>query len=324
MRPSRVLVALAVLLALLSTAAASATRQVTLPRDHAGHPGAGIEWWYVTGDVRGDDGSRYSVFFTLFSRRGFVIPVSQVMNLDTGVLVGKTETLAQRRPGTKTLDVRAPGQRLRYLPRTDTWRFVASGPGFGLDLSVRPTKPYVLHGGGTGVIQQSAAGRSAYYSATSARANGTITAAGTRVRFAGEAWLDHQWGNFANDPRALNWDWFSCRFRDRTELMLYRFRTSDGTPLDSYRSGTFVGRNGRGRLVRDFEVSAGDRVLDADGRRWPLDWKLSLPSTGLTLSLRSLVEDQLVRGRLLPTFYEGAAEVTGTKRGVCFVEQSYA
>jgi predicted secreted hydrolase len=304
--------------------AVAATPRVSLPRDHTGHPQAGIEWWYVTGTVRGDDGARYSVFFTLFSRAGFVIPVSQVVNLDTGAIVGKTEVLAQRTPGAAALDVRAPGHRLRYAARTDTWRFVAAKTGYALDLAATPGKPYTLHGGGTGAIAQSAAGASAYYSATRMRATGSIAAGGTRVRFTGEAWLDHQWGDFADDPRALNWDWFSCRFDDRTELMLYRFRERDGTPLARYRSGTFVSRDGRGRLLKAFSVAPGERTLDAAGRSWPLDWRLSVPALSLRLTLTSVVEDQLVRGVALPTFWEGVATATGSKSGTCFVEQSYA
>lgn len=41
------------------------------------------------------------------------------------------------------------------------------------------------------------------------------------------------------------------------------------------------------------------------------------------MRLRSIVEDQLVRGTVLPTFWEGAATAAGTKQGTCFVEQSY-
>jgi predicted secreted hydrolase len=312
------------MLALLAGAARAAAPSVSLPRDHPGHPRAGIEWWYVTGDVRSASGTRYSVFFTLFSRQGVIVPVSQVVNLDTGAILGTTELVAQRTPGSTSLDVRAPGTRLLYTRRSDTWRFVSSKAGFALDLTATPTKPYVLHGGGTGVIQQSAAGPSAYYSATRMRATGTITSEGAHIRFTGEAWLDHQWGNFADDPRGLNWDWFSCRFSDRTELMLYRFRTPAGAPLLRYRSGTVVARSGRGTLVKSFEITPGVRAFDAEGRRWPLDWRLRVPSAGLTISLRSLVDDQLVRGQLLPTFWEGAAEATGSKRGVCFVEQSYS
>jgi predicted secreted hydrolase len=311
-------------LVLAGTAAAATAPRVSLPADHHGHPGAGIEWWYATGTVRGGDGARYSVFFTVFSRAGFVIPVSQVVNLDTGQLVGKTEVLARRTPSASRLDVRATGHRLLYQPQKDTWRFAASGKGYALDLTATPVKPYTLHGGGTGVIAQSAAGASAYYSATRMRATGSITTGGTRVPFTGEAWLDHQWGDFADDPRALNWDWFACRFDDRTELMLYRFRERDGTPLARHRSGTFVSRDGPGRSLKAFSVAPGVRVLEAAGRRWPLDWRLSVPALSLRLTLTSVVEDQLVRGVALPTFWEGVATATGSKTGTCFVEQSYA
>ena len=41
------------------------------------------------------------------------------------------------------------------------------------------------------------------------------------------------------------------------------------------------------------------------------------------LTLHAIVPDQLVRGALLPTFWEGASAVTGTKRGHCFVEVTY-
>jgi len=225
-------------------------------------------------------------------------------------------------PGTRSLDVRAPGQRLRYQPRTNTWTFVASKPGYGLALTVRPSKPYVLHGGGTGVVREPTGGVSYYYSATRARATGFITSAGSRIPFTGEAWFDHQWEPVASITNPPNWDWFSCRFDDRTELMLYRFRTRDGTPLARFQSGTLVGRAGAGKLVRTFDAIPGTRTLDAAGRQWPLDWELRVPSASLSLSLRAIVADQLVRGQLLPTFWEGAATVAGTKRGVCFVEET--
>jgi hypothetical protein len=41
------------------------------------------------------------------------------------------------------------------------WTFAASGAGYALAILARPEKPYVLHGGGTGVIEQSVGGPSA-------------------------------------------------------------------------------------------------------------------------------------------------------------------
>jgi predicted secreted hydrolase len=292
-------------------AAAGTSRH--FPRDHYGHR-AGIEWWYVTAYVHGSDGHRYSVFFTLFKRGSIVLPVSQVIDLDTGARIGHTEIAFPALVAATGLDISAPAARLRYESSTDTWLFHASSLRYALTLNARPEKPYVLHGGGTGVIRQGTA-VSAYYSDTRMAAHGTLRSGLRTIPFTGTAWLDHQWGDFAVNPSALHWDWFSCRFDDRTEVMLYRFR-------DGHASGTFVDRSGHGRLVSSFDAVLGTRVLRAAGRRWPLDWTIGVPAERLTLALRAVVPDQLVRGVLLPTFWEGAVTATGTKHGVCFVEET--
>jgi len=316
------LAALAIALAVGAATASAEEPAVHFPRDHLAHPATGIEWWYVTGVVRGSDGRRYSIFYTLFRRSGFVLPVSQVIDLGSGARVGRSERLAPATLGTQALDVSAAGARLRYEPGSNRWSFGASGPGYALSIEATPAKPYALHGG-DGVIGQSDAGRSFYYSSTRMRATGTIVHGARRIAFTGDAWFDHQWGNFENDDRAFNWDWFSCRFDDRTELMLYRFRDAHGRPLTAYASGTFVSRSGRAVPLHAFTVAAGRRVLAASGRRWPLDWQLRVPAEHLSLSLRSIVRDQLFHGTVVPTFWEGAATVQTGKPGLCFVEQSY-
>src|SRR5580765_3855975 len=257
---------LGILLAAVCLWAASAVAAdapgVRLPRDHFGHPGSGIEWWYFTSLVRDPAGNRYSVFFTLFARQGFVVPVAQVRNLATGALVGHSETLAPGSPGASSLDVAAPGTRLRYRPSSNTWLFSVSSPGLKMSLGQRPEKPYVLHGGGTGVIRQSAAGASHYYSATRMRASGTLRVAGRTVAVSGESWFDHQWGDYADDPRAFNWDWFSCRFDDRSELMGYQFLDPHtGRPLPELANGTFVDARGHATQIRGFEATHSGQAL---------------------------------------------------------------
>jgi len=287
------------------TVATLASPQLHFPRDHLGHR-AGVEWWYFTAYVQGSDGHRYSVFFTLFKRGGFVLPVSQVVNLDTGKIVGHSETLVRA----SGLPFSSKAAALRYDAARNTWIARVSEPGYALGFSARPEKPYVLHGGGTGLVDQGA-GRSHYYSATRMASNGSFGA----TRFTGTAWFDHQWGDFATTPSAQHWDWFSCRFDDRTELMLYRFR-------DGHANGTFVERSGRGRAVESFDAVPGTRVFRAAGRRWLIDWTLRVPGEHLTLRLRALAPDQLFRGMFVPTFWEGATTVNGTKTGICFVEET--
>jgi predicted secreted hydrolase len=289
------------LLAALVAVASIATPKLHFPRDHLGHR-SGIEWWYFTAYVHGSNGHRYSVFFTLFNRLGYALPVSQVVDLDTGAIVDHTENFV-RGAG---LPFSSKVSALRYDAAHDTWTARAAR----LSFTAHAEKPYVLHGGGTGLIRQGTA-TSRYYSATRMTTRGSIGA----IRFAGTAWFDHQWGNFTSDPSASHWDWFSCRFDDRTELMLYRFR-------DGNAAGTSIDRAGRGQLVPEFTATRGPRVFHAAGRRWPLDWSLDVAALQLRERLHAIVPDQLFRSPLLPAFWEGAVTATGTKRGVCFVEET--
>jgi predicted secreted hydrolase len=311
---------------LLSSASASAAdvHAVRLPRDHYAHPGSGIEWWYFTALVRDPAGTRYEVFFTDFSSSGVVVPVAQVRSLDTGALVGHSEALAPLHPGSSSLDLRASGSRLRFDAGSNTWQFSVTGSGLKVSLSQRPEKPYVLHGGGTGVIKQSVAGVSHYYSATRMRASGTLRVGGKTVPLAGESWFDHQWGNYAGNSRAFNWDWFSCRFNDRTELMGYQFLDrKTGRPLPRLANGTFVDAEGHATAIRGLVATQSGPTLSAAGHTWPLDWELKASTPKLTEGINALFPDQLVRNTIVPTFWEGAAAATGTHAGPCLVEISY-
>jgi predicted secreted hydrolase len=307
-----------------ASALAATTPQVHFPRDHFGHPGSSIEWWYFTGVVHDAAGHRYSVFFTLFARQGLVVPVAQVLDLRSGKLIGHAEAVGIGAPTATAVDVTAAGSQLRYLAGTDTWNVTVQTPKLAFTLSQHPDKPYVLHGGGTGVIRQSFGGVSHYYSDTRLAVKGTLRIGGKRVAVTGESWFDHQWGDYEADPRAFNWNWFSCRFDDGTELMLYEFRDrKTGKPLPQFRNGTFVDRKGHGTSVTDFTAAAQGEPYHAAGHSWPLDWTLHAAAPKLDERVRALFADQLVRNGIVPTFWEGAARATGTHPGTCFVEISY-
>jgi predicted secreted hydrolase len=322
-RGAVVILALVAVLA-LPAASAAAPPRVMFPRDHYGHSQASIEWWYFTALAKDESGTPYTVFFTLFSSQGGLVPVSQVVNLASGVVVGHSEDIAVGKVGASSFDLKAGDARLRYKLASNTWSFAVASADFAVSLTQRPLKPYALHGLGTGLINQSYAGPSHYYSSTRMAATGTLRTGAQTIALTGQSWFDHQWGSFGNDPRAFNWNWFSCRFDNGTELMLYQFldRTT-GQPLTAFKNGTFVAKNGKTTHITDFAATAGTRTLDAAGRNWPLDWTLNVPSLSLSETVRAIVPDQLVRNTLLPTFWEGASRATGSRGGTCFVELSY-
>ena len=58
----------------------------------------------------------------------------------------------------------------------------------------------------------------------------------------GEAWHDHQWGNFIV-PAVGGWDWISLQLDDNRELMLTVLRSADGGSAGAF--GSLVDADGQ-------------------------------------------------------------------------------
>jgi predicted secreted hydrolase len=139
----------------------------------------------------------------------------------------------------------------------------------------------------------------------------------------GLGWLDHQWGNFATDPGALRWNWFACQLRDGRDLMLYEFLDASGRPT-RYRAASFVSRTGRVSHPVRFTVSERGPFVRPMGAAttYPLGWRLEVPGAGLRLTIRARARHQYIHNTLVPSFWEGAAEVIAGPAGGCIVESS--
>ena len=302
------------LLAGIVAVATLAVPPLHFPRDHFAHR-AGIEWWYFTAYVHGSDGHRYSVFFTLFKRGGFVLPVSQVVNLDTGKLVGHSEQVMTARTGSTGLSVHGVNGGLTYVAGSRNWALGAKKGSYLMSMIATPEKPYVLHGGGTGFIRQGSA-TSNYYSSTRMKAGGIIVNGRRRIEYHGHRVVRPPVGELHEQPE-----------REPLGLVLLPVRRpyrADALPLPRRPRERHRRRPRRPRPARDeLRRQARERAYyRAVGRSWPLDWTLTVPGEHLTERLHAIVPDQLFRSLLLPTFWEGAVTATGTKDGVCFVEET--
>ena len=199
----------------------------------------------------------------------------------------------------------------------------ASDEMFGFDLVLRPTKPPVLHGDG-GVIDFGAAGWSYYYSQTRLSVEGNLILGGTERSVTGQAWFDHQWGDFLVTGQG-GWDWFSLQLNDGRELMATVLRDADGDESTVY--GTLVGGTG---AAAHLDAAAIEIQVLADwrsphsGAEYPARWNLSVPSAGLDLDLIPTIPDQeLDTSASTGTIYwEGSIEArqAGQPVGRGFVE----
>jgi predicted secreted hydrolase len=305
------------------------TQPVSFPRD-AGPHDVLTEWWYYTGHLATADGRRFGFEFVVFQGQRFGYPPAYaahfaVTDLERQAFHWAERTAVSPRPEPVLPVTLHVGDWLLQLGRQAD-RIQASMPGYALELVVRDRKPPVLHDE-DGYFTWAPETGSYYYSRTRLEATGTLTVEGQPLRVSGQAWMDHQWGNFLLTGRG-GWNWFALQLDDGRELMLWN--THDGAGQVVFGSGTLVQPDGTPRYLAgaEFTVTAtGQWTSPHSGATYPSGWIVELPAERLTLTVRPLLLDQELQA-LASTgvvYWEGAVEIHGRQgdqsvTGVGYVE----
>jgi predicted secreted hydrolase len=298
---------------------------VSLPRDHAAHPGFQVEWWYTAGTVAASHGDDYFWFATVWGSPIALVARVNVVDLRSDRVVLSQEytrfaplTADQTRfaVGSFSLGWQAAGALGRWSVDAPV------GRGGLLALNLIPSQPYVLNGP-HGIVPQGNGALSAYYSDPRLAAQGTLEIGGRSSHVSGQGWFDHQWGNFASNAGSMHWNWFACQFADRSDLMLYQFITPDGKPT-GIQSASFVSPNGTVTHPARFTVAPlapAIRPAGATGT-YPLGWRLAVPSAHVDITLKARARNQFIANQFIPGFWEGAAAITNGAPGSCIVEST--
>lgn len=299
-------------------------KEILFPVDHYPHEGMGTEWWYFTGVLNNQEGEKFGYFYTYFLNDGETLILMSIVDLRSGTKVFEEfiDALGEADVPEDRLDIDIGGDwQVRLLDNGD-FHIKGTGENVSLELTLHPEKDNVINGDG-GYMEMSSGGTSAYYSCTRMSADGRMSLEGREMNVTGDSWLDRQWGNWKGEA-AETYDWFSLRFDDNTELMLYSFRdTETGEVLPGYNCGTYVDENGKPTNVTDFTVEPLDRRWRSDktGETYPLKWRVSVPQVGIDITIDALVEDQLIVDSFGGTFWEGVCGVVeGNKTGYGYVE----
>lgn len=318
------------------TAAPTPVPPISFPRDAGAHDNL-TEWWYYTGQLKSADGQQaYGFEFTIFQVRRQGNPTGYLANFAVTDVTNQRFshqarfTVGEPRPG---LNLNVEGWRLTNENGIDVIEAqMAPGPGaepaFGLRLRLRDLKPPALHNGG--YIQYGDAGGSYYYSRTRIAAEGEIRGGdGTWAPVQGQAWMDHQWGDFVVATQG-GWDWYSLQFDDNTELMLYVLRNGKGEESAVY--GSEVLADG---TVRNLEPGAvqttatGRWTSPHTGATYPSGWTIDLPERSLRLTVTPKVKDQELyfpgaqMTSPVPVYWEGAVAISGTRAGAAVTGEGY-
>lgn len=337
------------LIAALSVSYAGPVFQVALPgyqcqfpRDHFDHPGFRTEWWYYTGNVRAVDGHRYGfelVFFRQAERRGpsdnpsaWRVDDLYLAHLALTDIDGKRFRYYTRlnRAGPGIAGVSLEDGRIWNGNWESQWdlqsgmqTLTATAADIRFRLRLTPRKPPVVNGE-NGVSQKAeGAGEAAYYVSFPILAvDGTLNG-GT---VSGSAWMDHEWFSSQLAANQVGWDWFSIQLDNDTELMLFQLRRTDSS-IDPYSAGTYIDRAGRATHLKraDFDLQPLEIWHSPkSGGRYPVRWRITVPSLHLTLECSTAVPSQelVTENNAGTTYWEGAVTYSGTTSGVGYLEMT--
>ena len=303
--------------------------EITLPRDEGIHL-APVEWWYFNGHLEDGEGNRYSYHFVNFltvTPGGLIPQLLQAGWADHSrdlYLTDEKPALANDLKQTSgAFDFRLGGWAM--AGDGSEYRLAFDTGGYALRVTAASQKPAVLHQG-TGLVDLGRAGKTYYYSRTRLEVTGTLTHGGATKQVTGQAWMDHQWGDFSVTP--VGWDWASIQLDGGAELMVSLvWDAGDKQPINDY--GTYVpvlvrsaAPDGPAPAVQlsaeDIHWSAtGSWTSPATGAEYPLGWKLKVLSLDLDLNLTPILEDSEFGDSLYApaAYWEGAVTVSGTRKG---------
>ena len=135
--------------------------------------------------------------------------------------------------------------------------------------------------------------------------------------------MDHEWFTHQLGDGEIGWDWFSVQLDNQTELMLFQLRRKDGS-IDPHSSGTYIDAAGAAHHMetKDFRLTPLEKWT-----RYPVHWRIEVPSLKIQLECRARVDDQELKAtKSGNNYWEGAVSYTGSysgsSRGVGYLEMT--
>ncbi|AZG77540.1 lipocalin-like domain-containing protein [Methylocystis rosea] len=311
---------------------------LAFPRDHGAHPDFRTEWWYVTANLKGDDGAAYGVQWTLF-RFALQPNAARAGWDDRNVWMGHAAAtsasehlFAQKfaRGGIGQAGVEASP----FRAFIDDWvletrddsteagierlRVAASDKSFAYALDLTATGPVVLQGEG-GYSRKSEAGQASYYySQPFFRAEGSLSMNGRKIQVSGRAWMDREWSSQPLGADQKGWDWFSLHLEGGARLMLYRMRSVEAAP---FLLGNWIDADGATSiLAREdifLEPLERTRIVDRDV---PIRWRVKIKNRDVDIETRPLNPRSWMGTDF--AYWEGPIRFTGSHSGEGYLEMT--
>lgn len=315
---------------------ADGPREWDFPTDFGPHPDYQTEWWYYTGNLEAQAGSRFGYQLTIFRRA--LLPAEERSERESP---WATDQVYMAHFALSDIDSREHHAFERFARGAaglagaqsdpfqvwledwqvlqvaeDRYRLTAQQDRIILVLLLEDVKGPILHGD-QGYSQKGPQDGNAsyYFSQTRLKTSGSLQTANGSFKVSGLSWMDHEFSTSALSPGQIGWDWFSLQLDDGSEIMVYQIRRVDGS-IDPFSSGTWISSNGEEvHLEGDqFSINVEDTWHSPNtGADYPAEWRLDIPSLDLSLNITPYMADQEMNVSF--NYWEGAVGVNGTSRG---------
>ncbi len=304
------------------------------PRDHGPHIDYQTEWWYLTGNLRSQEGREFGYELTFF-RHGYRSPNKRLPVKSRFVMndlkfahftitdIGPKKFYASERISRGAFNDAGflSGSKLVWISNWEldldsAFHAEAEDGQQSIQLNLEPDKQPVLEGKDGFSQKAGGDGRASYYySITRLRTQGTLRVGGVAYEVTGQSWFDREWATNQLAADQVGWNWFSLQLSDGTDLMLYQMRLKNGA-IDRYSNGKLVTPAGAA-----IELGVDDFVLDPteywtsdhNQARYPIGWRLRVPKFQIDVVVTTPVPDQELN--LAVTYWEGAIRLNGTRAG---------
>ncbi|MGF1727690.1 lipocalin-like domain-containing protein [Photobacterium nomapromontoriensis] len=302
------------------------------PADHLPHPKFRTEWWYLTANLKSENGEMFGVQWTLFRSAssieqgdGWQSPQRYMAHI---VVTSKDKMWAAERFARGGIgQAGVIGKPYRAWLDNWSWRSFGDSPfpgtltfaddGMRAKLAIQNTGSLILQGeGGFSQKHPTQDIASYYYSAPFLALRGQLELDGKTYQVSGEGWYDREWSSAGLSENQLGWDWFSIRLDDGRALMLYQIREKDQQP---YILGSLSQSDGTKTNLTAADIHLSPVSFTAhEGKNYPLDWIVDIPSQQIKLRVNVVRKAQWLP--FVFSYWEGPITVSGSHSGQGFME----
>jgi len=267
------------------------------------------EWWYATGILFDEAGNMYSYQYTLLHLAfGPVVPKVAMVAL-TDYQNGRHYYLQTKAGKDAKVYIDAGEASVRGVAsakkETDGMRIQLHHKDFSMDLLCGYGKGAVWHCD-NGLLQMGIPDKKAttlYYSWTNMPTTGTLKMNGKELKLSGKTWFDKQGGPYNMANMKCHWEWFSLRFFDDEEVMLFTFPQNEIPQYD----GTFIAKDGSYHRLTDYRIESLD-TTEFKGLQWSCGWKLHMNEKE-----QDYVIEPLQEGHMNFAYFEELCSVKNSK-----------